>query len=70
MLAEYRKAGVSPVSGPGHGLVLVQIPLGFALYSVIRDSVTGSNPFLWIANLANPDILISAVAARCPPSRP
>ena len=62
LLAEYRRAGISPFSGSAVALISVQLPLGWALYTVIRDGVTGSNPFLWVANLARPDIALSIAA--------
>jgi YidC/Oxa1 family membrane protein insertase len=61
VLAEYQKAGVNPMRDSGLAITAVQIPIGFALYTVIRSSVTSAG-FLWIANLARPDVLISLIA--------
>lgn len=56
MIREYQKAGVNPVRDSGFGLMAVQLPLGMAVYTVIRTGVGSGNPFLWIANLARPDV--------------
>lgn len=62
ILAEYQRAGINPISGFGLGLMAIQLPLGMALYTVIRTGVAESG-FLWIANLARPDVVLSALTA-------
>lgn len=62
ILAEYQRAGINPISGSGLGLMAIQLPLGMALYTVIRTGVAESG-FLWIANLARPDVVLSALTA-------
>jgi YidC/Oxa1 family membrane protein insertase len=61
MVAEYRKAGVNPLRDSGFVLLLLQVPLGWAVYTVVRTGVGAGETFLWIADLARPDIAISLV---------
>jgi YidC/Oxa1 family membrane protein insertase len=61
MVAEYRKAGVNPLRDSGFVLLLLQVPLGWAVYTVVRTGVGAGEAFLWIADLARPDIAISLV---------
>jgi YidC/Oxa1 family membrane protein insertase len=61
VMAEYQRAGVNPVAGSGLGLMAVQLPLGWALYTVIRTGLGSGNPFLWITNLARPDVALSLI---------
>lgn len=42
---------------------LVQLPLGGALYQSIRTGLGQGNRFLWVADLARPDALLSLVVA-------
>lgn len=42
---------------------LVQAPLGFAVYKVIVENVARAGRFLWMADLARPDMLITGIAA-------
>lgn len=43
--------------------VLLQAPLGFAVYKVVSESVVRAGRFLWVADLARPDALITGIAA-------
>lgn len=61
MISEYQKAGVNPVRDSGFALMALQIPLGWAVYTVVRTGIGAGEAFLWIADLARPDIAISLV---------
>lgn len=61
VMSEYQKAGVNPIAGLGFGLMAVQLPLGWALYTVIRTGLGSGNPFLWITSLARPDMALSLI---------
>src|SRR5690606_23498396 len=56
-----KKGGVNPLRDSGFGLLALQIPLGLAVYTVVRTGVDGTAAFLWIANLAQPDAIMSLV---------
>jgi len=43
--------------------MFVQAPLGFAVYKVVAENVTRAGRFLWMADLARPDVLIAGIAA-------
>ncbi len=56
---------------------LLQLPLFGLLYRTIRDSLSANRAFLWIRNLAAPDLLLTlivlalaAVSAWCVPALP
>jgi YidC/Oxa1 family membrane protein insertase len=56
----YRKHGINPAAGLGGCLMLiVQMPIFFGLYFALQESIFFRlEPFLWIRNLAAPDMLI------------
>lgn len=58
LFEQHRRAGVKPFSGLG--VTAVQLPIGLALFSVIRGSLPGGR-FLWVADLARPDVALSVV---------
>ncbi len=43
--------------------MLVQAPLGFAVYKVVVEGVARAGRFLWVADLARPDVFITGIAA-------
>jgi YidC/Oxa1 family membrane protein insertase len=59
MMALWKKEGVNPMGGCMP--MVVQIPVLFALYSVLRSSIDlrGAPFVLWIDNLAAPDVLFT-----------
>ena len=61
IFAEYRAAGVNPLGGLNAGLLAVQIPIGWAVYSVISSGISAGDAFLWITSLARPDAAMSVV---------
>jgi YidC/Oxa1 family membrane protein insertase len=61
--AEYRRNGIRPLQDSGIGVGLVQMPIGIALYTVIKQGVAAGSRFLWIPNLARPDFLLGLATA-------
>ena len=61
-MAEYRHSGVNPLGALPLGLLAVQIPIGWAVYSVIRNGIAAGGAFLWISSLARPDAVVAVVA--------
>jgi YidC/Oxa1 family membrane protein insertase len=55
----YRKHDCSPFDLPTLIGSFVQLPVFGILYSSIRSSITASSSFLWIRNLASPDLLLT-----------
>jgi YidC/Oxa1 family membrane protein insertase len=57
MMELYRKHNVNPLSGCGP--ILLQMPIFLGLYFALQESIRFRlAPFLWIENLAAPDMLI------------
>jgi YidC/Oxa1 family membrane protein insertase len=54
--------GISPLDGRTLAGSLIQFPPAAALYGAIRGVGTGAGSFLWIADLAKPDRLLTAAA--------
>jgi YidC/Oxa1 family membrane protein insertase len=63
MLELYARNGIRPIRDSGLGSVFLQLPIGIALYSVIRQGIGVGSKFLWIGNLARSDILLSVVTS-------
>ncbi len=57
----YRQHDCSPLDIPMLVGSFVQLPIFGMLYSSIRNSLTASSAFLWIRNLASPDLLLTLV---------
>lgn len=57
----YRQHGYSPLSGGSFIGLLVQLPIFAGLYSVIRNGIGLGSRFLWIADLAKPDIILTFI---------
>jgi len=55
----YRRHGYKPLSGGSFIAVLAQLPIFAGLYSVIKNGIGLGSRFLWIANLAKPDIILT-----------
>jgi YidC/Oxa1 family membrane protein insertase len=55
----YRRHGYSPLGGGVIFGVLVQLPVFGALYSVIGNGIGLGTRFLWIADLARPDLILT-----------
>lgn len=55
---EHRDAKKAP---PFSGVTLAQLPIGTAMYQAIRRGVSGE--FLWVRDLARPDVGLAIVAA-------
>jgi YidC/Oxa1 family membrane protein insertase len=63
MAQEYERAGIRPVRDSGLPILLAQLPIGLALYRVIRDGIVDGTAFLWISNLSRPDILLALITS-------
>lgn len=63
-LAVYQRRGVKPVDGGALKGSLLQAPVFVGLFHAVRGAleVGGPHPFLWVANLARPDLGIAAAA--------
>ncbi|HEX6693118.1 MAG TPA: membrane protein insertase YidC [Longimicrobiales bacterium] len=59
LLVEYRRSGVAPMDGTRAGLMAIQIPIGWAVYTVIRKGISAGGAFLWISSLARPDAVVA-----------
>ena len=61
MLATYNKHGLKPIDGASVLAALAQAPILFGVFHVLRaGSVSGR--FLWIVNLARPDLWLALAA--------
>ncbi len=61
-VALFRKEGVSPVDGKSMLVSILQAPIFIAVFSAIRNGLTNSSgPFLWIRNLAKPDLYLAVL---------
>lgn len=64
-LAVYDRAGLNPVDGGVLRGALVQSPIFIGLFHAVRQTLStrvGEQTFLWVTNLARPDLGIAAVA--------
>ncbi len=59
----YARNGYNPVDTAGLLGGLVQLPAFAGLYSAVSRAVSGGGQFLWIGNLAQPDLLVTALVA-------
>lgn len=57
----YRREGLSPLPVKGCLGTLLQTPVLFALFAAVRRCVAAGGRFLWIGNLAKPDVLLAAI---------
>jgi len=57
----YRKHNCSLLDIPTLAGGLIQLPIFGILYGAIRSSLTASGAFLWIRNLASPDVWLTVV---------
>ncbi len=62
-LALYAREGIRPLRDSGIGASLVQAPIGYAMFSVIRQGFGAGSKFLWVGNLARPDFALSLLTA-------
>ena len=56
----YRRHNVKVVDGRGLVGTLVQAPVFIALFSAVRRGMVGAKRFLWITDLAKPDLLMAS----------
>jgi YidC/Oxa1 family membrane protein insertase len=57
----YRQHGYSPLSSGSFIGLIVQLPIFAGLYSVIRNGIGLGSRFMWIADLAKPDIILTLI---------
>ncbi len=57
----FQKHGVSPIPYAGCLGGLAQMPLFLAVYSAVRQVVAAGGRFLWIGNIARPDLILTAI---------
>ncbi len=57
----FQENDISPIPYAGCLGGLAQIPLFLAVYSAVRQAVVAGGRFLWIGNIARPDILLTIV---------
>lgn len=57
----FARHGARPVDGAGLLGGLVQAPIFLALFSAVRRSVTRGGRFLWIADVARPDLWLAGL---------
>ena len=57
----YRQHGYSPFNAGSFVGILVQLPIFAGLYSVIKNGISHGSRFLWIADLAKPDFLLTLI---------
>ena len=55
----YRRHGYSPFNSGSFIGLIVQLPIFAGLYSVIRNGIGLGSRFMWIADLAKPDIILT-----------
>ena len=60
-LALYRRHGVKPLDSGSLAILLAQLPFVSALYGAISQGLGAGRRFLWIADLAKPDLLLVAI---------
>ena len=56
-----REHGVS--TAPDLKMAAVQLPIGGAMFTALRNGVAQNTPFLWIRDLTRPDIGVAVIAA-------
>lgn len=61
MMNLYRREGIAPIDGTSLLGTLVQLPVFLGIYQVLRATKEGGR-FLWVANLARPDLWLAVAA--------
>ena len=61
-LALYRERGLSFVDGRSLIGAIVQMPLLLGMFQALRDGAGLATRFLWVGNLARPDVLLAVIA--------
>jgi YidC/Oxa1 family membrane protein insertase len=55
----FRRHGYNPISGRTFFGGLAQLPIGIGLYTAISRGIGDGGRFLWILNLARPDVILA-----------
>ena len=63
LVREYRAAGIRPLRDAGFGLLAAQVAVGIALFTVISQGLGTGSAFLWVSDLARPDLGLAFIAA-------
>jgi YidC/Oxa1 family membrane protein insertase len=63
VLGLYKRHGIRPLRDSGFGGMLLQLPFVAALYTVIRQGAGAAGRFLWIRDLARPDVALAGIAS-------
>ena len=61
MMKLYQREGLTLVDGTGAFGALVQLPVFLGIFQVLR-AIKDAGRFLWVANLARPDLVLALVA--------
>ncbi len=59
----FKSYGVHPVDGHGIMGVLLQLPIVLGLFAAVKRAVRSGGRFLWIADIAKPDFLLTMIVA-------
>ena len=62
-LALYKERGISLMDGKSLLIGLIQAPVFIAMFTAIKKLVSPGDSFLWIQNIASPDVILTVVAA-------
>jgi YidC/Oxa1 family membrane protein insertase len=62
-IALYKERGISLMDGKSLLAGLIQAPVFIAMFSAIRKIIGSGDSFLWIHNIAGPDIVLTLIAA-------
>ncbi len=62
-VALYREHGVEVVPRGTFTTMLVQAPIGSAIYSALSSGLKGRTGFLWMTELTRPDAMVATIAA-------
>lgn len=63
----YRRNGIRFVDGKSLAGAFVQVPIIYGLYQALKDNVSTA-AFLWIRNIARPDLALAILAALTTPA--
>ena len=61
--ALYRKHGVDVVPSGTMASLAIQLPIGAGLYQAITQGLARGGRFLWVGDLARPDLVVALIAA-------
>jgi len=62
-LALYKERGISLMDGKSLLIGLLQAPIFIGMFSAISKMISSGDSFLWVNNIASPDIVLTVIAA-------